>query len=392
MRIAIVVGMFPKISETFIVSQITGLIDRGHEVTIIAKERAELECQADVIQYGLIDRTLYPEPLPAHKLHRLAKFACDWLKLFASDPRRALASLPTDAAGLQQFYFTKLFERREFDVIHCHFGFMGRQVADLKSRGLISCPVLTSFHGTDIGAAASAEEFRQLHEWGSRFTTNSQFLANRAITLGCPAERIDLLPVGVSLPAFRFTERSLGPKQMLRLLTVGRLIASKGIGVAIDAVSRLVERGIDVHYDVVGDGPLRAELELLAPAGHVRFHGALLHGQLTELYRDAHLFILPSVGMEGQGLVLQEAQAMGLPVIASRCCGIPEGIIDGESGILFPEGDSSALAEAILHLRAAHQRWPEIGRAGRALVERKFDIESLNGRLVEIYREAALLS
>ena len=392
MNIAIVVGMFPKISETFIVSQITGLIDRGHEVTIIAKERAEREMQADVIQYGLIDRTLYPERLPANKLHRLAKFACDWLKLFASAPRRALASLPTDAAGLQRFYFAKLFERREFDLIHCHFGFMGRQIADLKARGLISCPVITSFHGTDIGAAASSEDFRQLHEWGTKFTTNSQFLANRAIALGCPAERIDLLPVGISLPAFRFTERSLGSKQTLRLLTVGRLVASKGIGVALDAVSELAERGIDVHYDVVGDDRRWAELELQAPAGRVRFHGALLHDQIAALCHDAHLFVLPSVGMEGQGLVLQEAQAMGLPVIASRCCGIPEGVIDGESGILFPEGDSGALAEAILQLRAAHQRWPEIGRAGRALVERKFDIESLNGRLVEIYHEAAPLS
>ena len=82
---------------------------------------------------------------------------------------------------------------------------------------------------------------------------------------------------------------------------------------------------------------------------------------------------------------------MGLPVIAARCCGIPEGVLDGESGLLFPEGDSSALAECILKMRDAHQSWPEFGRNGRALVERKFDIEKLNNRLVEIYEDTVAL-
>ena len=82
---------------------------------------------------------------------------------------------------------------------------------------------------------------------------------------------------------------------------------------------------------------------------------------------------------------------MGLPVVASRCCGIPEGVLDGESGMLVPEGDTPALTEAILKMRDAHQSWPEFGRKGRALVEQKFDIDSLNDRLVEIYEESIAL-
>ena len=87
MRIAVVVGMFPKISETFIVSQITGLIDRGHEITIISKEPAEAELQSDVVEYRLLNQTLYPEPLAKSKLRRGFTFALDWLRLSISAAR-----------------------------------------------------------------------------------------------------------------------------------------------------------------------------------------------------------------------------------------------------------------------------------------------------------------
>ena len=131
----------------------------------------------------------------------------------------------------------------------------------------------------------------------------------------------------------------------------------------------------------------------------VSFHGALLREEVIALLGDAHLFVLPSLGMEGQitgmegqGLVLQEAQAMGLPVIASRCCGIPEGVIEGETGLLCPEGNPEALADRIREMHQAHQRWPELGTRGRQLVERKFDIENLNDRLVEIYEDTAAIA
>ena len=116
MRIAVVVGMFPKISETFIVNQITGLLDRGHEVTIIAKERAEDILQSDVIDYDLTSRTLYPGSLPASRFRRLTKFAVDLI----ARPRRSLALLklaaPFDSAGLQRFYLARLFQRQRFDL------------------------------------------------------------------------------------------------------------------------------------------------------------------------------------------------------------------------------------------------------------------------------------
>ena len=276
--------------------------------------------------------------------------------------------------------------------MHCHFGFTGKLIAEIKELGFLHCPVVTSYHGTDIGSGVTKKTYQELHETGEKFTANSKFSADRAIELGCPEELISLLPVGLSLPAFPYSERTLTPPESLQILTVARLIHSKGIHIAIEAIRQLADKGIDVHYHIVGDGPERESLTEQAHDLPVTFHGALLREATVEQFRSAHLFVLPSIEIEGQGLVLQEAQAVGLPVIASRCCGIPEGILEGKSGLLVPEGDPTALAESIIRLREQHQEWPEFGRSGRALVERKFNIENLNDRLVEIYEEVALPS
>ena len=90
--------------------------------------------------------------------------------------------------------------------------------------------------------------------------------------------------------------------------------------------------------------------------------------------------------MEGQGLVLQEAQAMGLPVVSTWHNGIPEGVLDDVSGFLVPERDVHALAEKLFYLIEHPELWPAMGRAGRKFVEQRYDIKQLNKELVELYR------
>jgi colanic acid/amylovoran biosynthesis glycosyltransferase len=114
--------------------------------------------------------------------------------------------------------------------------------------------------------------------------------------------------------------------------------------------------------------------------------------EVRELYADSHIFILSSVtaangDREGQGLVLQEAQAMGLPVLSTLHNGIPDGVLDGESGFLVPEKDADALAEKLTYLIENPENWPEMGLAGRKFVEERYDINKLNDRLVKIYEQ-----
>jgi colanic acid/amylovoran biosynthesis glycosyltransferase len=90
---------------------------------------------------------------------------------------------------------------------------------------------------------------------------------------------------------------------------------------------------------------------------------------------------------EGQALVLQEAQAMGLPVLSTLHNGIPEGLLDGKSGFLVPEKDVEALAEKLNYLIDRPEEWPQMGKAGRQYVENRYNITNLNNQLVEMYRQ-----
>jgi colanic acid/amylovoran biosynthesis glycosyltransferase len=177
---------------------------------------------------------------------------------------------------------------------------------------------------------------------------------------------------------------------------VARLVPIKGHEIALKAIARCVQDHRPVEYHIVGDGPLKSSLQRLAAdlglQNQARFHGACVGADLAARYRDAHLFLLPSVNIEGdaegQGLVLQEAQAWGLPVITTHHGGLPEGIVPGQSGILVPEGNVNALAAGIARLADHPEQWQSMGRAGRQFVASKYDLLALNRRLVEVYRHA----
>ena len=124
----------------------------------------------------------------------------------------------------------------------------------------------------------------------------------------------------------------------------------------------------------------------------VHLLGWLDKDEVIRLTDGSHIFILSSVtaksgDQEGQGVVLQEAQAMGLPVLSTLHDGIPEGVVDGKSGFLVPEGDIDALAEKLEYLIEHPERWLEMGQFGRKFVEENYDIKRLNQQLVEIYQQ-----
>jgi colanic acid/amylovoran biosynthesis glycosyltransferase len=407
MRIAVCTQGFPEISETFILHQIIGLLDRGHEVDIYAETPGggDVVHQA-VARYRLADRTCYRPPFPGPLTWRLLSAA----RLAVTEGRRAPAitirSLNPFTQGRAALTGRLLHQavpliRRgcpRYDVIHAHFAATGLKAVQLRSIGAIAGPVLTTFHGVDVNVGEPAvlrRRYRTLCRQGNLFTANTNFTADRAAAMGCPRDRIVKLPVGVRLGPDQFRPRTLGHGEVVTILTVARLVEKKGLEYGIRAVALLKAAHPSVRYWIAGDGELRPPLEsLIRELGleaQVTLLGFQTMAQVAELYRSSHLFLLPSVtaangDMEGQGLVLQEAQAAGLPVVSTRHNGIPEGVRDGETCFLVPERDPAALAERLSYLVEHPEVWPAMGRAGRALVEAEFDMESLNDRLVDIYR------
>jgi colanic acid/amylovoran biosynthesis glycosyltransferase len=174
-------------------------------------------------------------------------------------------------------------------------------------------------------------------------------------------------------------------------------VEKKGHEYAIRAVARVARQGRALRFDIAGDGPRRAGLEALirdlGMTGTIHLLGAQSEDAVQKLLGEAHVFVLASVtardgDREGQALVLQEAQAAGLPVVATRHNGIPEGVVEGSSALLVPERDEVALAEAIGQVVEHPERWEAMGRSGRAFVAERYEIGTLNDRLVELYEEA----
>lgn len=411
MKIAFFLNTFPVTSETFILNQIVGLIQRGHEVDIHTRSRAESSTNgqhSDIERYRLLDRT-HSHPMPDSKVRRLGSAARRLARWGWRRPTISLDSLNVPRHGRSALNLTLLHDLlpalktpQQYDVVHCHYGPNGRRAVAWREFGALCGPIITTFHGYDVNwlpRIEGATLYKELFHKGELFTVGSEFMKERVIALGAPEDRIIKLPMGVNLSRFRFAERVISNDGELRLLTVARLVEVKGIEYAIRAVASLKGKYPRIHYHIIGDGPLRAKLEglvgLLGLANEIEFLGALPQERVIELYQYAQVFVLPSIVTElgeeeAQSLALAEAQASGLPVIGTRIGGVSESMREGESGLLVQPKDPDALARAIDYLGEHSQVWSQMGRAGRTHVETHFDLEMLNDRLIDLYRTVEL--
>jgi colanic acid/amylovoran biosynthesis glycosyltransferase len=404
MKIAVVVPSFPEISETFILNQITGFLDEGHEVEIIAFSKNIYSKTHQAIEdYKLMAKTRFPKKLSHKKLWARIGAIFDIFRYGIQFPRSVYKALRyllwvnhEDFYSRLNFFFLML--SCKSDIYHFHFGQVGRFGAAVKKMG-IPFQMITSFHGYDVNSIPLLEKndyYSELFEQGDIFIANTAFTKNQAVKLGCNPSRICVIPVGLHIKNFPFYERHYPSEGPVEILTVGRLVEKKGYFYSLQAVARLIKNGFNIRYTIAGDGPLRNEMENLVNklgiSGHVTFTGKTTQQAVVQLYQRAHLFVLSSAtasngDREGQGLVLQEAQACGLPVISTLHNGIPEGVLDGQAGYLVPEKDIDALTNAIQKLLERPALWPRMGRTGREFVERNYEIKKLNEKLIGIYKE-----
>lgn len=405
MKIAFILSQFPVISETFILNQITGLLDRGHAVDIFAgRSREYSKIHTDIKKYNLLKRTYYIN-IPVNKFFRIIKGVGLLITNFHKKPTIILKSLNViklgrKAATLNMLYSVIPFlDKGPYDIVHCHFGPNGNLGVLLKDIGAIQGKIIATFHGYDATSHPKIygkRVYKDLFQKVDLVTVNSDFIKSKVKQLGCNEGKIIKLPVGLNTIEFFFKEKNIKPGHIIKILTVARLVEKKGVEYSIKAVAKVIKNYPNIKYYIVGDGPLRDRLqeliEQLGVINMVKLLGWKNQDEIRQLYSEAHIFILSSVtasngDQEGQGLVLQEAQAMGLPVISTLHNGIPDSVLDGKSGFLVPEKDVNALAERLEFLIENPEMWSEMGRAGREYVEENFDINKLNDRLVKIYQQ-----
>jgi colanic acid/amylovoran biosynthesis glycosyltransferase len=407
MRIAFIVEVFPSLSQTFVLNQIVDLLERGHEVDIYAEVRGDShKVHPDVEKYRLLERTYYHPPVPADRWQRLRSSAGLFLRYCLSDPVLMLRSINLleygkAAASLRLLHavIPLLKKRPAYDILHCHFGLLGLKGMRLRQMGAISGRLITTFHGVDMSQnlkLMGEDLYAPLFEAGDHFLPISRYWQNRLIELGCDPAKITVHRMGIDPETFAFRPRTLSPGEPVRLISVSRLAEKKGIEYGIRAVAALVQEGLAVEYEIIGDGDLRQPLTELVQqlgVGHaVRLLGPKNHSEVQAALDQAHILLAPSVtardgNQEGIPVALMEAMAMGLPVVSTVHSGIPELVADGRSGFLVPERDVAALTDRLRQLVQQPDTWVSLGTAGRQTVEREFNLHRLNPRLVNLFEQ-----
>jgi colanic acid/amylovoran biosynthesis glycosyltransferase len=402
LRIVVLSGLFPVLWETPFLNQITGLVQRGHSVDIYADQpQPDVPMHPDIDRLRLLERTYYPAALDrqrgrwreALRLIRSHRGSSRGILVRTLNPfvfwRRAFS--------LDQLRHTAPFlPPRQYDICYCPFAQDARKVLRLRRLGLALGKLAVAFRGSDVSrylARRGRRAYRKVFEAGDLFLPVCEAFARKIEALGCPADRTVVHHTGINLDRFRYRAPQLVPGQPLRLLTVGRLVEKKGIEYAFRAIRRLIDDGLDVRYEVVGDGPLKPDLARLVQemwlAERVSFAGVRTHAEVQQALGRAHILLAPCVRAqdgdeEGIPNVLREAMAVGVPVISTWHGGIAELITDAVTGFLVPERDSTALAARIRHLASSSpQVWLSLSDAARRRVEQD-DIDVLNDRFVHL--------
>jgi colanic acid/amylovoran biosynthesis glycosyltransferase len=403
MKIAFIVTHFPSLSETFILSQITGLLDQGHQVEIFAVAYSPTEkVHTEIATYQLLQRTHYFAHIPANKVWRVLKAIYLALRYYTPHHLQTLFQTlnvvkhGTEALRLNLLYYALPFLGKTFDIIHCHFGYNGLIGANLKKVG-IPGKYLTSFYGNDLTSFIyeyGINLYNDIFVHGDLLLPLCQYFYDKLQAYGCAPEKICIHPVGLDIQTFTPSSPKSPLDGTIQLLTIARLVGQKGYEFAIKALALLVKKHPNIHYTIAGDGPLESDLNALVSQLHlspyVTFIGAVNQTEMIELYNRSHIFLHPSVtdanhDQEGTPRVLLEAQAMELPIVSTLHSGIPEIVLDQQSGFLVPEKDVEAIAEKLCQLIEHPERRSQMGAIGRTFVKNHFEIHALNRRLLEIY-------
>jgi colanic acid/amylovoran biosynthesis glycosyltransferase len=404
LKVCVITGTFPEVSEKFIIDQVAGLIDQGCDVDVVsAHAPREGKRHPAVDEYRILEHTTQlgiPRSRAARALYGTALVVRHLVK----SPGRALRTLSTrryrTAASLGKLpFFLNAMADRHYDVVHGHFGPNGLVAVFLKESGIAeSC--VTTFHGSDINSYPrrhGPDVYEPVFRASDRIVTGTGFIRDRLLEYGCPGDKVRVVPVGFKVSEFPCFERVPNADGTVVMSTVARLVEKKGHEWALRALVKARRDLLGLRYLIGGDGPTYTDLRRLVVelglGDIVEFLGLLDADEVLDVYRRSDFFILPSVtavdgDMEGQGLVLQEAQATGLPVIATLHNGFPEGVVDGETGFLVPERDPAAITQRIITLAGDAPLRQRMGAAARRFVEKKYEIAGICRKLIETYREA----
>ena len=298
-------------------------------------------------------------------------------------------------------YYAGILRREGASLIHAHFGHQGCRC--LRAQQATGLPMVTTFYGYDATRDPRQppwqQWYRRLFDRGALFLAEGTTLGKRLVEAGCPPEKIRVHHLGVDVARIPFRPRS--PAAQVRFLICAPFREKKGIPYALQALGRVLqERDFPCEVVLIGDGPQReqilAMIDQVGLSDRVEWRGIQPYSAVLEELARCHILLQPSVTAAdgdtegGAPVILLDAQASGMPVIATEHADIPEYVREGESGLLAPERDVEALAECIRQLVEAPERWAAMGQAGRCHVEENYNAAVQTAGLEDVYDKLSL--
>ena len=308
-------------------------------------------------------------------------------------------SVKAEQRARNALYFAEFFACNGVDHFHVHFANRAAHTA-LFLKEISKIPFSVTAHGQDFMKDLGNDDLLREICAAAEFVAAETDYSRELLCQRCPGSAAKIYRVYNGIDLERFPDPLTSPPNTVpRIISVGRLVAFKGFEHLIDACAELARRGLDFTCEIIGDGPLRDDLQtkidMLNLSSRVNLLGSLSQGAVLEKLQAADIFALASV-MDHQGAsdifptVIIEAMAAARPVVSTRLAGIPESVLHGETGLLVPPGDRIALAQALQQLIQNPELRARYGRAARARVEQHFLIEHTVVPLLQLLQKTSV--
>ena len=400
LKVAYVMSRFPKLTETFILYEMLAMEELGIDVRIYPLLRERQKVSHPEVEKLLPRVRFLPFFSPAilrAQLHFLLRKPRKYFQTLFTLLRGAWGSANffVGVLGIFPKAVRLAFEIQKEGINHVHAHFANHPAAAaLIIHRLTGIPYSFTAHGSDLHV-----ERRLLDKKveSAAFAATISSYNKELMVRECGEDvrgKIHVIHSGVDPNVFRPVSRQ-GRIGEAHILCVGSYEEVKGHTFLVEACRILRDRGVEFVCDLVGEGPLRSQVEAQIERAGLQ-HIVLVHGgrprpEVARMMNEAEVMVLPSVPTkrgkrEGIPVVLMEAMASALPVVSSAISGIPELVENGRTGLLTPPGDAADLADALQRLLEDPELRTQMGRLGREKVVREFNLYRSSEKLSKMFR------
>lgn len=369
-KIIFKIAEFPHTSETFIINQVVTAIELGYEVSILVFKKLdfskslhkELLGKHDIESKIILEKVI----VPSNYILRILKIAFLFFKNL-NDIIKIYNYYKFQKKWSLSWIFYWVFYNKldsENTIFHIQYGNNKYPFDILKARCDLKAKIITTFHGHDAffpmyGKIPNNGFYNLLFESANLITANTPYLANKIEQLKCPLDKLKIIPVGVDTAFFNPLNKTKNTDSILKLINVGRLDPVKGHKYLIEIVYQIINKGIIVHLDIIGEGDERSTLERFIKeynlSDYVKLLGKKSQSEIKDMYLNSDLYVFAAVPLkdgrrETQGLATLEAQACGLPVIAYDSGGVKYTVNNNVTGFIFDEFEIKKVVDKLIFL------------------------------------------